>query len=567
MHDLKIVGGSVVSVETGETWPADVIIDGDTITALVESGAPWAARDEISAEGQLVVPGFIDAHVHVESSMLTPLTFAQGTLARGTTTVLADPHEIVNVAGITALKWMIDQGAATPQSMFWAVPSCVPSLDGLETAGATLTASDIDEALNLPGVIALGEVMDYRAVVQGSSRMGEILSVAREHRVVIDGHCPDLVGEELQRYLVAGIDSDHCKNHAESVRQKLRLGMTLMMQEKSFTPEVMSVFESLPRVPDVCIVTDDIAADVIFRHGHLDHVARVARAAGMPALSVLRALTVNPARRIRLHDRGVVAPGKRADLVVVNDLDTFAVSAVIVGGVPVQSIPASKTVPKHSADSINIASSDTTSREWQVDLPDGEYPFRALRVNHIDTFTEEDQIVLRVRDGVVDWEGKCARVSVVERHTASGRVTHAPVLGMDLEPGAVCTSYAHDSHNLTVIATSAEYAQQAFTRVVALGGGIVVRAKTGDAELGLPIGGVMTDAPLHVVADATAQIRSALEKWGWSHRIPFMSISTLTLPVSPALKVSDYGLIRVLDRALVSPTMTPTRSEREVTIK
>ena len=556
MHDLKIAGGSVVSVETGEIWRTDVIVDGDAITALVEPGADWPAREEISAEGLLVVPGFIDAHVHVESSMLTPVTFAQGTLAKGTTTVLADPHEIVNVAGIPALKWMIEQGATTLQSMFWAVPSCVPSLDGLETAGATLSPSDIDEALRLPGVIALGEVMDYRAVVSGASRMHEILSVAREHDVVIDGHCPDLVDDELQRYLAAGVDSDHCKNHAESVRQKLRLGMTLMLQEKSFTDEVMSVFESLPRIPDVCIVTDDIAADVIAKHGHLDHVARVARAAGMPALSVLRALTVNPARRLRLHDRGVIAPGRRADVVLVKDLDTFEVAGVVVGGAPLGQSHQSQSVSKNFIDSVQVDHSLLSGLVWKVDLPDGEYAFRALRVNNIDTFTREDHIVLPVRKGVVEWEGRCARVSVVERHTASGRVAHAPVLGMDLGTGAVCTSYSHDSHNLTVIATSNQYADRALQRVIELSGGIVVRTDTGDAELALPLGGVMTDASLEDVADSTSRIRAVLERWGWSHRIPFMSISTLTLPVSPALKISDYGLISVLDRVLVPATLT-----------
>ncbi|GAB6856407.1 adenine deaminase [Microbacterium xylanilyticum] len=555
MHDLRVSGGTVVSVATGEMWRADVLIDGATITALIEPGSMARARDQIDARGLLVVPGFIDAHVHVESSMLVPATFAQATLARGTTTVLADPHEIVNVAGAKAMRWMVSEGSRTQQSMFWAVPSCVPSLDGMETAGAILDAAAVDELLALPGVVALGELMDYRAVVAGAERMEEILAVARRRGVIVDGHCPNLDGDELQRYLLAGVDSDHCKNDAGPFGEKLRLGMTLMLQEKSFTAEVIAALDALPYPPDLCIVTDDIAADVIARDGHLDHVARVARGAGMAPITVLRALTINPARRLRLHDRGIVAPGRRADLVLITDLDEFRVQAVVVGGRRVHEQPAPT---RRFTGSIRIGAGSLATLDWTTDLPDGMHLFRAIRVNPVDTSTRADTISLPVRDGVVQWEGHCARVTVIERHEGSGRVAHAPVLGMEIAPGAVATTYAHDSHNLTVIGTSTEWMMAAVVRAVEIDGGIVVRARTGDAELALPIGGVMTDAPLPEVAAATGRIREALKDWGWNHRIPFMSISTLTLPVSPELKISDYGLIDVLARGFVTAAIEPS---------
>ncbi len=553
MHDLRITGGRVVSVATGETWHADVLVDGDTITALVAPDATAPSRDTIRADDRLVVPGFIDAHMHIESSFLVPATFAQATLPRGTTTVLTDPHEIVNVAGAEAMAWMIDQGAATQQTMLWAVPSCVPSLDALETAGAALDAGAIDALLGLEGVIALGEVMDYRAVVAGAPRMAGILAVARRRGVIIDGHCPELQDADLQRYLRAGVDSDHCKNGPNAAAQKLRLGMTLMLQAKSFTPELMAVLHAAPRLPDVCIVTDDLTADVIREHGHLDHVARIARSAGMPAFDVLRALTINPARRLRLHDRGVVAPGRRADLVIVGDLDSFRVVDVVAGGRRVHGQP---RPVRRFTDSIRIAPGPV-ELDWRVELPDGEHAFRAIRVNPVDTSTQADVVRLRVTGGVVEWEGLCARISVIERHTASGRVSHAPVVGMELGAGAVCTTYAHDSHNATVIGTTLRDAEAALDRVRALGGGIAVRAATGDAELSLPIGGVMTDAPLDQVADGAARIAAALHAWGWRHALPFMSISTLTLPASPALKISDRGLIDVLARRLVGPVADP----------
>ncbi|MHB9756410.1 adenine deaminase C-terminal domain-containing protein [Streptomyces sp. BYX5S] len=565
-HDLRISGGRVVSTFTGEEFAADVLVRGDTISAVLPPGTPADAREEIDATGMLVVPGFVDAHMHIESAFLTPQEFAAVTLARGTTTVLADPHEIVNVAGRDAMRWMIDAGRETAQTQLWGVPSCVPALEGLEHAGAALSADDIAEMLRWPGVVALGEVMDYRAVVAGDRRMHEITAAARAQDVVLDGHCPNLTGAELSAYLATGVDSDHTKNRTEVVLEKARLGMTMMLQEKCLNEEVAAALLALPQLPPLCLVTDDLAADHIVDRGHLDHIARVAVAAGFPPHVVLKALTWTPAQRLRLHDRGVVSPGKRADLVLLRgELAAFDPALVLSGGrvVGENGAPArSATTPDATAlvplDShVDVEPQDADTFRWHVDLPDGAHTFRAMRVNERDTYTEAAEIQLPVQGGEVCWEGRATVVRVRNRYGRDGAV-FAPLLGRDLAEGAVASTYAHDSHNLLTIGTSRAAMAAAASTVVADGGGVaVVRGAAGGtvaARMPLPVGGVLSALPAGDVADQAAAVRAALEDWGWRHLNPFMSVSTLTLAVSPALKITDRSLIDVVRREPVGAT-------------
>ncbi|MFC6885728.1 MULTISPECIES: adenine deaminase C-terminal domain-containing protein [Actinomadura] len=554
MHDIRIRGGRVVSVFTGETFEADVLVTGETITGVVPPSAPGAAREELDAAGRLVVPGFLDAHMHVESSFLTPAAFAWLTLPRGTTTVLADPHEIVNVAGREAMRWMVGAGRATPQTQLWGVPSCVPALAGFEHSGAHLDAADVDELLGWDGVRALAEVMDYRAVVSGDPRMHSIIGAARDRGVILDGHCPGLSGEELSRYMATGIDSDHTKNTPEVAVEKARLGMTVMLQEKCLEPEVAAALLALPMLPPFCLVTDDLAADHIAARGHLDHIARTAVAAGLPALDVLRALTWTPAQRLRLPDRGVVAPGKRADLVLLDGpLEDFAVHTVLAGGRVVAeggraAYPEPRPEGRPFSGSVHVDGLPDGEYAWRVDLPDGPHRFRALRVNPVDTYTEPAEIELDVRGGVVAWEGRAALCWVRNRH-GRDHTACVPVTGMDLADGAVTTTYAHDSHNLVTLGTTRASMRAAAEAVLAGDGGVAVaRGGTVTARLPLGVGGVMSAEPAAAVADASRLVREELAAWGWRHRNPFMSVSTLTLAVSPTVKITDLGLVDVLAR-------------------
>ncbi|NBE54548.1 amidohydrolase family protein [Streptomyces sp. YC537] len=554
MHDIRISGGEVVSVFTGETFAADVLLTGSVISGVVPPGTGGEAAEQIDATGQLIVPGFLDAHMHVESSFLTPAAFAWLTLPRGTTTVLADPHEIVNVAGRTAMRWMIDAGRSTPQTQLWGVPSCVPALAGFEYSGAHLDADDVDELLRWDGVRALAEVMDYRAVVSGDPRMHSIIEVAREQGAILDGHCPGLTGEELSRYMATGIDSDHTKNTPAVVVEKARLGMTVMLQEKCLEPEVVQALLDLPQLPPLCLVTDDLAADHIVAAGHLDHIARTAVAAGLPALDALRALTWTPAQRLRLPDRGVVAPGKRADLVLLDGpLADFAVGSVIAGGRLVASGGRATYAEPHPGDhpfagSVHVAGLPEDEYRWRVDLPDGRHRFRALKVNPVDTYTEPTEVELDVADGIVAWEGRTALCWVRNRH-GRDHTSCVPVTGMDLSDGAVTTTYAHDSHNLVTLGTTVRSMRAAAEAVLADDGGVAVaREGAVTARLPLGVGGVMSTAAAHDVAEASRWVRDELGAWGWRHRNPFMSVSTLTLAVSPTMKITDLGLVDVIAR-------------------
>ncbi|MEV0057058.1 adenine deaminase C-terminal domain-containing protein [Saccharopolyspora shandongensis] len=554
MTDLRISGGRVVSTFTGEIFDADVLVTGEVISGVVPPGAGPEAAKVIDAGGRLVVPGFIDAHMHVESSFATPAAFARLTLPRGTTTVLADPHEIVNVAGKAAMRWMIEDGERCPQTQLWGVPSCVPALAGMEYSGAHLDPEDIDELLGWDGVSALAEVMDYRAVVAGDQRMHDIVRVARERGTILDGHCPNLSGEELSKYLATGIDSDHTKNAPAVAVEKARLGMTVMLQEKCLLPEVVSALTSLPQLPPLCLVTDDLAADHIAAKGHLDHIGRTAVAAGLAPLDALRALTWNPAQRLRKYDRGVVAPSKRADLLLLDgELADFAVHTVIAGGAVVArggepAYPAPDVTDHPFAGSVHIDEIAPDEFRWRLDLPDGQHKFRALKVNPVDTYTEAAEVRLDVLDGEVQWEGHVALLWVRNRHGRTN-TSCVPVIGMSLGDGALTTTYAHDSHNFVTLGTTRRAMRATAEAVLADDGGVAVAHAGGvAARLPLAVGGVMSAEPTAEIVAGSRRVREALEAWGWRHANPFMSVSTLTLAVSPSVKITDLGLVDVLAR-------------------
>lgn len=339
--DLVIRGAKLVNVLTREIYPADIGLVGDLIAAVEPAGIlrnrshpggiSGSSTRIIEASGSYAVPGLIDAHMHIESSFLLPPAFARAVLPHGTTTVAADPHEIANVLGLEGVKLMLELSRGLPLSIFFLAPTGVPAAPGLETSGAAFGPREIRQLLSLPRVLGLAEVMDFRAVVEGQARMAAILAEGLRRGSLIEGHCPLLTGSELQAYLVSGIDSDHNDITPGKVREKLRLGMTVEIQRKAVSAELIATLREYPGA-DFLLVTDDVAADELWEKGHLNYLLREAVSLGLDPIEALQAATVRPARRLRLFDRGVIAPGRRADVLLLRDLTVFQPSLVVAGG-------------------------------------------------------------------------------------------------------------------------------------------------------------------------------------------------------------------------------------------
>jgi len=406
--DLLIINVQIANVLTGEIYPAEISILGAQIAAVESPGsAPKRkARRIIDGRGQIAVPGLIDSHLHIESSLVTPAPFAEALLKRGTTTVAEDPHEIANATGMEGVRHFLEASQNLPLSIFFLISTCVPAAEGLEHCRGELGPGEIGQMLGWEGVIGLAEVMDARAVVDEDPKMTAILEHGRKAGVIIEGHNPMLQDRELQAYIAAGVGSDHTLATPERYLEKLRLGVTLQLQERYVTEEIVAAISSLPFPPTtLCLVTDDVAPDYLESNGHLDRLIRRFIELGLPPMYALQAATINPAIRLRLHDRGVIAPGKRADLVLVDSIAEFHVSTTISGGEVVfedgESLwkaPAHQPSLDPLLDSLDLT--PVTPDSFRFGFPDdGEVEVRVIISHPHGTTTGEGQVRLEVENG------------------------------------------------------------------------------------------------------------------------------------------------------------------------
>ncbi|MGH2615365.1 MAG: amidohydrolase family protein, partial [Thermomicrobiales bacterium] len=480
--DLLITDVRLANVFTGEVYPAEIAIAGGHIAAVEEPGTlpRRAARESLDGEGRFAAPGLVDSHLHIESSLLTPAPFAAAVLCHGTTTIAEDPHEIANAVGLPGVRRFWGASQNLPLHIVFLASTCVPAAEGLETCQGEMGADEIAEMLGWQGVAGLAEVMDARAVIDETPRMNAILATGRRAGGVIEGHNPMLRGRELNAYVAAGIDSDHTLMTPELLRDKARLGICLQLQERYLSEEMVTTLRGLPAMPDINLVTDDVSPDYLEEKGHLDQVLRRAIELGLPPITALRAATIQPARRLRLYDRGAIAPGYHADIVLVDDLEHFAVSTTVSDGHVVARDGATCwDVPSEPAldalkDSLNLSPVTPEAFRLLAPFANGAVEARVIVSHNPGTTTEAALLSIDIRDGEAQLpeHGDLSLIAVLARGGASQFV--GLLQGLGLRTGAVATSHAHDSHNLAVIGRDRESMATAANAVIAAGGGIAV---------------------------------------------------------------------------------------------
>lgn len=518
---------------------------------------PTTVPDDLEAEqtldlkGKYLIPGLVDSHMHIESSMTTPTAFGQAAAGYGTTTVIADAHEIANVAGVAGLKAFMAQPSMI--DTFYAIPSSVPSTTtAMETTGGVIGVSEVQTLLQDPRVIALGEAMNFHGLTEEpDSLIRQLIAECRKERptMPIEGHCPKYSGLDLAKFIYAGVTSDHTQQTPASLIEKITNGMFIQLQKKSLTQEVVATVQDQQLFEHVALVTDDVMADDLC-HGHLDTIVRLAIDLGLePNLAIYMA-TYTPARRMGLWDRGMIAPGRVADFIVLDDPKAFTIDAVYKAGRKV-TVDATTPVRTHFDDALRhtVQAAALTAEDLALTVPQvsGTVVANVIEIAQRGTFTKRVQVALPVIEHQVQWQqAGLSLVVVQERYGHHAPLTFALVKNALNKPGAIGATWAHDHHNVLLMGTDINDMVCAQNRLVAEQGGYVV-ATDGKivADAPLAIGGVVSEAPIAVLGEQIAQVRRAMRALGYVNTNEMMSFSTLSLLVSPDLKVSDKGMFDV----------------------
>lgn len=540
----------LLDLVTGELVETDIAVcDG----LIVGTYGRFEGDTLVDACGRIAVPGFIDTHLHVESSLVTPLEFDRCVLPHGVTTAICDPHEMANVLGTAAFDYFLACADRMIMDLRVQLSSCVPATN-LETAGAAINAADLARYRDSPKVIGLAEFMNFPGIVHGDSAcLDKVVGFAGRH---IDGHAPLLRGLDLNGYIAAGISTEHEATTPEEALEKLRKGMTVLIREGSVSKDLhaLAPLLTVETSPFLAFCTDDRNPLDIAEEGHLDHLIRTAIALGCPPLAVYRAASLTAARAFGLRDRGMIAPGLRADIVLLDDLEGCRVSDVISAG---RLVGDTLFDTRDSVAPIGLSSMKAPrvrGEDFLLRSNKAEHPVIGVMPGKI--ITEHLRARLPVVDGVVgiDLEGDIVRVAVVERHGINGGIGRGFVKGFGMQTGAIASSVGHDSHNITVVGADEGDMAVAVNRLAEIRGGFVV-ARGGEvlAELALPIAGLMSDQPFEHVRDALLPLREAARGLGVTLAEPFLQVAFLPLPVIPHLKISDRGMVDVDRFALIDP--------------
>jgi adenine deaminase len=537
--DLVVRGGRVLSAFTREWLDADVAIADGHVAGLGD----YEAREELDADGRFVVPGFVDAHMHLESPKLLPDELARLILPLGTTTVVADPHELANVLGTDGVHWLLDFCAGIPLDVYFMASSCVPA-SRFESPRRALTAGDLEGLLRRRRVLGVAEMMNFPGVIGGDE--SELTKLGLAGATHVDGHAPGVLGKQLNAYAAAGIRSDHEALTVEEGRERLRAGMWLLIREASMARNLQAL---LPLVREfgtsrIAFCTDDKDPDDIAERGHVNGMVRDAIAAGIDPADALVLASLNGTLWHGLSHLGAIAPGYQADLLLLPDLERIEPELVLKAGQPVGEISRSE-VPEWVKHTVRVA--EVEPGRFRIPWSDGANA-RVIGLVPDQVVTESLREEPAVEDGtaVADPELDLAKIAVVERHLGTGRIGLGFVRGFGLQRGALGSTVAHDAHNIVVVGMNDADMARAVERLAELGGGIVA-VDDADvlAELALPVGGLLSDGPLAEVVERSRACTEAAERLGCTGSTPFLTMSFLALSVIPSLKITDQGLVDV----------------------
>lgn len=547
--DLVLKGGQILDLMTGQMLSGDVAICGDRIVGIC---AEYDGAEVLDVSGKVLVPGFIDTHLHIESSLVTPFEFDRCVLPYGVTTAICDPHEIANVIGPDGIHYFQEASTRTLMDIKVQLSSCVPSTD-METAGATILAEDLKPLMGHPSGIGLAEFMNFPGVLFQDPEVMKKLSLFEDQH--IDGHCPLLSGKDLNGYIAAGIRTEHEATTAEEALEKLQKGMRVLIREGSVSKDLHALAPILNDVtsPYLCLCTDDRNPLDIAEQGHLDYMIRTLIGLGVSPLAAYRAASLSAAEAFGLKDRGQISPGKRADIVILNDLDSCDIADVISGGVLVNDAAFATRrlmdpVGRHSvkAPTVQAQHFRTAGNREDTDV---------IGILEGKIITEHLNETIAIVDGDKrpDLSRDLIKIAVIERHGKNGNMATGFVRGFNLKRGAIASTVCHDHHNIAVVGADYDDMALAANRLGEIEGGfVVVEGGKVLAELPLPVAGLMSLERYEVVHDQLVDLRKAARDLGVTLEEPFLQLAFLALPVIPNLKITDRGLVDVNKFEIIS---------------
>lgn len=551
--DMLVKNISVYQTFTQQFEIKDVLIKNGRFIQIADC-LSVTNEQVIDGTGKWMIPGLIDIHMHIESSMTLPSRFSQAVLPHGVTTVVADPHEIANVFGLEGIKSFLSN--ATALDIFYGIPSSVPSTSPeLETTGGFIGTDEVRELLHHPNILCLGEVMNFQDLCKKeTSTIKDIIKLCQETRpsLPIEGHCPKISGKDLSDFIAAGVTADHTQQTPESIVEKIKNGMFLEIQKKSMTTQTIQTLMDYQFYDYFAFVTDDVMVDKLPK-GHLNEIIKFAVSLGMSVEKAIYCSTYTPARRMHLEDRGMIAPGRLADFIILTDLSSFKIHSVYKNGEEVTSIKENhhQTFPEHFYQSIKCKKA--SMEDFQLQASGTSVLCNVIQTQPHSTFTKHIQKVVPVVEGRIDYQSEnLCLLTVFERYGKNGNIAHALLNQPITKRGAIATSWAHDHHNVMVMGNHEEdmiLAQHTLCEMQ--GGYVVVQEGHVVAKAYLEIGGIISAQPIEVLAKQLQEVRIAMQQLGYVHDNEIMSFSTLSLPVSPELKVTDVGMINTRTQEIV----------------